>query len=449
MSSITATALPNNGSVSLEITKTSTVTKVVRTNTNGIEEVRAAAGQLPSPAGGTELRRNLISNPSAETNITGFQTELGTGGAVSNSRPTTGGAVGTAFYRATWTTGNTGGSAGPAHLQGGLTGLLTESYSASAWVRSSVARTVTLDITLILAGTPHTYRGGAPTALVPNVWTQVKVGAILPTQNFDQVYIWAYSGDLFPTGSTMDMDGVLFEATYGVGTYFDGDTADTEEYAYTWEGTPHASQSTQRQEDVLILSDYEAAHGLNTYNAYFEDGSFVTTSVTMDFDKPWLSVPVMPQYSEQVETVTQFSANREATTTIHRPLGRADALVVMGKLGTRTGTMEIFCREYADARKLERVFERGEIVQLRQRVEGMDMYFTVTGIPVSPYAVNGEDATRWAMNINYIEVRRPIGTLAGALGWTFDALAADIPSFDEVTDVFDDFDALTLGDANV
>lgn len=200
---------------------------------------------------------------------------------------------------------------------------------------------------------------------------------------------------------------------------------------------------------TLILIDFEAAHGLNTYNAYAADGSFVTTSITFDIGGPWLSVPVMPQYSEQVETVTQFSANRDAATTVHRPLGRADALVVMGKLGTRTGTLQIFCHSYAEARTLERVFERGEVVQLRQRVEGLDMYFTATGIPVSPYAVAGETDTRWSLNVNYVEVRRPIGNLAGAFGWTFDTLAADFASFDAVSAAFADFDALTLGDGIV
>ena len=58
-------------------------------------------------------------------------------------------------------------------------------------------------------------------------------------------------------------------------------------------------------------------------------------------------------------------------------------------------------------------------------------------------------ALRDFANKDYVEVRRPIGPLAGALGWTFDALSADFTSFDEVTQAFTDFDSLTLGDANV
>lgn len=212
---------------------------------------------------------------------------------------------------------------------------------------------------------------------------------------------------------------------------------------------PSEGQLPSAATGTMILIDFEASHGLNSYNAYAADGSFVTTSTTLDIGNPWLSVPVMPQYSEQVETITDYGSGREAATTVHRPLGRADSLVVMGKLGDRTGSLEIFCQTYADARRLERIFERGEVVQLRQRNEGMDFYFTVLSIPVSPYSVDGEDVTRWSLKINYVEVRRPIGNLAGAFGWTFDAMASDFLSYDAVAAAFTDYDALTLGDGIV
>ncbi|MFC8038629.1 hypothetical protein ACFUOZ_04680 [Paenarthrobacter sp. NPDC057355] len=203
---------------------------------------------------------------------------------------------------------------------------------------------------------------------------------------------------------------------------------------------PSASTGT------TIVSDYEAAHGFVSYLVYTSAGT-VSGSTTLVLANPWLTVPIMPQYSETVQTVTQYSSNRATNNTVHRPIGRADSLVVMGKLGDRTGSLEIFCNDYSTTRKLERVFERGEIVMLRQRVEGLDQYFTVTDIPVAPYAVNGEKGTQWAMTINYVEVRRPLGDLAGNLGWTFDALAAAYPSFDAVAAAYVDFDALTLGEA--
>jgi hypothetical protein len=196
---------------------------------------------------------------------------------------------------------------------------------------------------------------------------------------------------------------------------------------------------------TTIVSDYEAAHGFISYTVY--TGTTTTSgSTTLVLDRPWLTVPIMPQYSETVEVIPQFNSSRATNNTVHRPIGRADSLVVMGKLGDRTGSFEIWCDTYATARKLERVFERGEIVMLRQRVAGLDQYFTVSDISASPYAVNGETGTKWAMSINFVEVRRPLGPLSGALGWTFDALTDQYESFDAVAEAFADFDALTLGD---
>lgn len=451
MTTFSATPNTENGSVTLVINKTNTITKVIRTNANGSEEVRASQGQLPSPAGGVELRRNLITNPSAEVNLAGYQAVAGTGGVVATSQETTGGAVSQKFFRTTWTTGNTGGIAGAAYMHTGISGNTAQRYSVSMWVRSNRTRVMSLEIALNISGAGHTYVDSPATTLVADQWTLIKIQNVVPNNTFNEVYLIVYgdSDNASLTGDTLDIDGLLLEQATSVGTYFDGDTTDLDQSDYEWTGTPHASASTSKQASLLILQDFEASNGLNSYNVYSSDGSMLTGSAVLVIDKPWLSVPVMPQYSEQVELITAFGGSRESATTVHRPLGRADSLVVMGKLGDRTGSLEIFCKEYADARRLERVFERGEIVQLRQRVEGMDLYFTVTSIPVSPYSVEGEEATRWAMTVNYVEVQRPIGLLAGAFGWTFDELAASAVSFDVIAQSYTTFDALTLGDANV
>jgi hypothetical protein len=50
--------------------------------------------------------------------------------------------------------------------------------------------------------------------------------------------------------------------------------------------------------------------------------------------------------------------------------------------------------------------------------------------------------------VNYQEVTRPPGNLAGALGWTYDALATSYPSYDAMLSDFATYDDLTLGDTN-
>lgn len=194
---------------------------------------------------------------------------------------------------------------------------------------------------------------------------------------------------------------------------------------------------------TLILTDYEAAAGTNTYTV-IDSGSGASATATLVLDKPWLMVPVMPNYALQAEAITGYDSSREARSTVHAVIGRADPLVSFGPLGTRTGTLEVWSESLRAARDLETVLTRGEVVMLKQNVTGLDMYFHGSSTGINPYTVEGESSTRWALTINYTEIVRPLSPLAGALGWDFNALAAAYASFDEVTLKFATFDDLTM-----
>lgn len=206
-----------------------------------------------------------------------------------------------------------------------------------------------------------------------------------------------------------------------------------------------AGQLPSATTGTTIVTDYEAAHGTNTYTVTTTAGT-VSQTANLTIDKPWLLVPIAPNYSEQTERVMNYSAGRETFSTVHQIIGRADPIVAMGKLGSRTGTLEVWCEDLTDVNRLVRVFDRGEAVLLKQAVPGMDMYFSANSLDVDPYTVEAE-RTRFRLTVAYTEVSRPFGDLAGALGWTFDALAADYPSFNAVTAAFATFDDLTIGDA--
>ncbi|CAM3212152.1 hypothetical protein PSET11_03033 [Arthrobacter ulcerisalmonis] len=205
-----------------------------------------------------------------------------------------------------------------------------------------------------------------------------------------------------------------------------------------------AGQIPSATTGVTIVTDYEGAVGPNSYTVT-TTADTATATATLMLDSAWLLVPIAPNYSEPVSTITDYSAGRETNSTLHTIIGRSDPIVVMGKLGTRTGSLEIWTDSLTDANRLVRVFDRGEAVLLKQTVPGMDMYFTATGIDVSPYSVQG-DATKFRMAVSYQEVARPYGNLAGALGWTFDALASSYSSFDAVAAAFANFDDLTIQD---
>ena len=196
---------------------------------------------------------------------------------------------------------------------------------------------------------------------------------------------------------------------------------------------------------TTVFSDYECAQGTNSYSAVDSTGAQVaTTSVEVAIDMPWLLVPIAPNYSEQAQSVTNWGFSRNTNSTKHQIIGRSDPIVVLGKLGTRTGTLEIYSASVSDAERLVRVFSRGEIVLLKQQVSGADMYFTADSLEVSPYNAIGQDATAYKLAVQYTEVSRPYGNLAGALGWTFDALASTWPTFDEMARHYATFDDLTL-----
>ncbi|MCZ9883721.1 hypothetical protein [Arthrobacter sp. B2a2-09] len=208
-----------------------------------------------------------------------------------------------------------------------------------------------------------------------------------------------------------------------------------------------AGQLPSASTGTTIVTDYEAASGVCNYTVTTTNTSDIATaSTTLTLAKPWLMVPIAPNYSSTVETVTNYGAGRSSNSTVHQIIGRADPLVVLGKLGTRTGTLEIWTDSIASANALARVFDRGEIVMLKQGDNaGMDMYFTADDLDISPYSVAGAGLTRYKFTVRYREVVRPYGNLAGALGWTFDALASRYSTFDQILADYATFDALTLG----
>lgn len=455
MSTITATPDTATGSVALEITQTSPVTAVTRSNANGVSSVRVATGQLPSAASGTTIitdyeaaqglntytayvtdvavKTNHIRNPSFEiddvtwirsgcTFTRGSYSQMAKSGTYQGTFSSDGtvaapyAGVSTSTYRPAVTEGQwisfkaftateTGGYQTRISFQfRDVAGAVLSTFY-SAWVDAPFYTGITRSLSAVAPANAA--------SVAYYVWFQdgLNPGVIVPSGK-----------RLWVDAVNMGIGATQAEAEAVTSVYFDGSTADATDVDYAWTGTAHASTSTQATTTRQV-----------------------SAAATLNLDKPWLLVPIAPNYSEQVESITDYSAGRETFSTVHRIIGRADPLVVMGKLGTRTGSLELWAANLEDANRLARVFDRGEAVLLKQTVAGMDMYLTATSLDVSPHQVNGAD-TRYRFTVAYQEVTRPYGDLAGALGWTFDALAAGYASFDAVTAAFATFDDLTLGD---
>lgn len=196
---------------------------------------------------------------------------------------------------------------------------------------------------------------------------------------------------------------------------------------------------------TIIATDYEAAlTGLITYTV--TDGTTTATdSATLDLGVPWLFVPVVPNYSAQVEMVTGYTAERASTSSVHVVINRPDPVVTVGRLGYRRGTLSVWCADYAAVREVLSVYERGQVVMLRQPTfPGLDLYHVATGVTAEPYP--DETATRrWTVSVEFVEVARPTAPLAGSLGWSFADVTSGWSTFAALVSEFEDFDALTVG----
>lgn len=100
------------------------------------------------------------------------------------------------------------------------------------------------------AGQPKVRLGGASPSITPSSYSSVNVTfdawerldlSFTATGSSSQVLLEAF--DAPAVGNTCYLDGVLVEDSSTLGNYFDGNTADTADYDYSWLGSPDASGS--------------------------------------------------------------------------------------------------------------------------------------------------------------------------------------------------------------
>lgn len=196
----------------------------------------------------TPIRTNLMTNPSIEVNNTNWGFWSGNNGTATRTTETTGGYVGNNFQRLTWTVATTD-AAGGSYVDTPVTA--GQIYSASAR-----ARTNRTGATLVMnfewrdaGGSQISSDNGVGTAASTNAWDEYKLEnkTAPPLATVLRVVVYGKTpGTPWAVGNTLDMDAVMVESTTVVGTYFDGSTAATSDFSYTWAGTAHASQSTLR-----------------------------------------------------------------------------------------------------------------------------------------------------------------------------------------------------------
>lgn len=215
-------------------------------------------------------------------------------------------------------------------------------------------------------------------------WMKVSVTSTVPAGANGNLTInlgfASLASNLGPDGA-LGVADVLLERSSVVGDFFDGSSANTGTVQHLWLGTADNSVSVQ-------------------------------TMVGQTTTKPWFTLPgtavpsSTPPQALSVDLVTRYDASSDSYGTLHRIIGRSDPLGNPGLLGSREGTLEVWCADYATAKSLRALLSSGEVALLRQPTHGgMDVYFIPTGININP--AEPSSVQRWLVSIQYTEVVAP------------------------------------------
>lgn len=206
----------------------------------------AQGGCAGHGVGGVAAITNLATNPSVETNTTGWSGSYGTGGAASAARATSTGQSGASFYRATITTAPTSITTGGFWVASNATAPAGagKSYTATGYLRTSWAG-ATFSLNLVPYTSSWAYAGGevyGSTVTMPaNTWTRLTVtmpAAPVGTENMT-LRLRANGGTLPIVNSTMDGDAFTLTEGSTTPNFADGNTS-----GWLWNGTLNNSTST-------------------------------------------------------------------------------------------------------------------------------------------------------------------------------------------------------------
>lgn len=196
---------------------------------------------VSAPSGPSAV--NLVPNPRAGLNITGWTSVAGTGGTRTSSRVATGGPIAEAptFYRVTWSVSPTG--APTAYVD--LPVLPSTQYRASFYVRPSWAgAALALSMIRYNGGTFQSAATGATQLPAANAWARhtLLAASAAGTTTFRVQINCQAGGAMPPVGATLDVTGMMLHLPT-VGDvqipYRDGDVA-----GWSWTGAAHASPSS-------------------------------------------------------------------------------------------------------------------------------------------------------------------------------------------------------------
>ena len=199
----------------------------------------------PSTGSFVETRTNLVTNPSVETNTTGWGLVNGTGATnVQSTDRAYSGIHSLKHTFGTVATVNTGPSFQVFSMTAGQT------LTASAWVyAASMSAIGGLRVGAFGAALSSTQLGTLTT--VQGEW--VRISLTVTATSTGSATFFVGKGVTGGSGTVIYVDAVQLQTGSTATTYFDGDSTDTFTQRNSWTGTPNASTSTQ---DVYADAGY-------------------------------------------------------------------------------------------------------------------------------------------------------------------------------------------------
>lgn len=284
----------------------------------------------------SDVRTNLVTNPSGEAATTGYTALPGTGGTAAITNPTVTTPDGTKVIRCTWTVASTAAGGGiyyevPVtaglpyvfhvdHIQSSVIQRLQLSvdwYNGASLISNSAAAAV-----VVAAATPVV---GTLAATAPALATKARIKVISVTGT--SYANWANT-------NTLDVDGVL--AVYGTHDpgYFDGSTVDANHvWQYAWNGTANASTSYRAHyvapsnplidPDLPVLATPPSAPAIPD----------IALSPILDWTRYYLDIPAgnVAEWAETIPVLTLLTQTldvRQVRVRFHpNPFGWADSKV--------------------------------------------------------------------------------------------------------------------------
>lgn len=384
-------------------------------------------GSLPLTSSPVTVRTNLVAmpQPTPTYGVGAWSGYTPSGGVVATSTVATGGPTGAAGFLRRTTTTAVAGVGGPFYPCANGSATTAGNYTASAWVRSSVAGSVTPAIEWHDSGGALISATTSPlVSLAANTWTRVSISGTAPAGNDHITFTVFGSGPLQTTSATFDVTMALVEASGALGTYFDGNTTDTAADTYAWTGTTGSSTSTDTPaaSKVATLVDYLPPYGVPV--SYSVNGGTPSNVIVVDVLEPWLIHPFTPSLSRPVELRQGSLDTRTRATSrgVFKPVGRKRPLVVTG--GARQdpeSALIVSTTSEAEIAQLEQLLADDQVLLFNVSPQlGLAVttnYLSIGDVDeVRPSGAAGTDSTRdW--KLPFLVVDPPIsGTAANTSG---------------------------------